>query len=102
MFTDLVLGRREGPHRMSSLWVAIICNWVGLFVALSRGWYVGVPIMVGGMVLSGVVSRRSAEPARTERDPSDLVDRVHARLAAGEPQEAPVEESVRENELVLQ
>lgn len=87
MFSDLVLGRRPSVHRSWCLTLAIACNWVGMFVSLAKGWFVGVPIMVAGMVVAGLASRLDAGrafAAAPDEAPADIVDRVHARLAAAE------------------
>jgi hypothetical protein len=87
VFTDLVMGRAPGPYRSSCLWIAIAFNWIGLMVALTKGWYVGVPVMLVGMAISGIVSRLSARPAPEATFPTDVVDRVQARLATTEARE---------------
>jgi hypothetical protein len=84
MFSNLVLGTRPGPRRSACLAVAVVANWLGLLVAVSHGWWVGVPVMVGGMLVAGAVNRLSAPMEEPEGVTIDLRDRVHARLEEGE------------------
>lgn len=83
MFSNLILGRQEGPYRSEIFGAMIVMNWIGLLAALSQGWQAGVAVMLTGMVFGGAIGRfLAARAASVPVVDADTVERVHARLEA--------------------